>query len=86
MALDGLIERKREVWGEPRGPSQEYSGTFERFAHDALCNAEWKWEDKKGWKKLSEEEQYLLERAARQGVLNDVINLYHEAMKKKKEE
>jgi len=91
MALDGLIEQKRHAWGEPRGPSKKYSKAFKRFVHDALCTAEWKWEEdervkKKGWKMLNEQEQDLLKRAVLRGVLNDVINLYHEAMKEKGEE
>lgn len=90
MALDGLIEQKRREWNEPRGASDRYSDTFERFVKDTLCNAKWRWKEnekvKKDWKRLDEREQALLERAALRGVLNDVINLYHEAMKRSEEE
>ena len=81
MALDGLIEQKRRVWDEPRGASEKYSAAFRQFVHDALRNAEWK----KGWKMLDQRDQDLLKRAALQGILNDAINLYHEAMKEKGE-
>lgn len=89
MALDGLIEQKRREWREPWGISDDYSTAFEQLVHDALRNADWKWkvneEEKKGWKMLNGQEQGLLKRAALQGILNDVINLYHEAMKQKGE-
>jgi len=78
MALDGLIEQKRRAWDEPRGISGKYSNVFEQFVDDALGNAEWK-------QRPDEQEQTLLKRAALHGVLNDVINLYHEAMKKKED-
>jgi hypothetical protein len=74
MALDGLIERKRDKWHEPRGTSGQYSGPFERFVEDTLRNAEWK-------QRPDKKEFTLLKDAAQWGVLNDVIDLYHEAMK-----
>jgi hypothetical protein len=96
MALDSLIEAKRQAWGESRGVAEDYTPAFQRFVRDALRTAEWRWavvtqgegatgkahhEQRRGWRNLSATEQALLERAALQGVLHDVINLYHEAMK-----
>lgn len=87
MALDGLIEQKRQEWNEQE--AETHSEEFKQLVDDALCNAEWRWEEndekKKGWKGMSEEERSLLQRAALSGMLHDTVNLYHEAMKEKGE-
>jgi hypothetical protein len=79
MALDGLVEAKRREWKEPRGAAGEYSDAFERFVSDTLLNAKWN-------KKLDGQELDLLEKAALQGILNDAIDFYHEAIKEKGED
>jgi hypothetical protein len=79
MQIDGLIERKRREWQEPRGALGQPSDTFEKFVRDTFNNAEWK-------KKPHPEQLERLQDAARTGVLNDVIDLYHEALKEQSEE
>ena len=81
MQVSELIERKRDAWGEPRGAVGGYSETFEQFISDTLHNIEWE----KGQKLEKAEDWTLLERAALHGVLDDVIDLYHEALKEPEE-
>jgi hypothetical protein len=86
MALDGLIEHKRQVWNESERPA--HSQAFVDLVDNALRNAEWRWkmdedEVRSGWRNIGEEERALLQRAALSGVLHDTIDLYHEAMKEK---
>lgn len=86
--IHGLIEEKRRAWhlvarsGDrpqqepPRGSEAEYTTAFERFVADTLRRAEWK------DNKAPEENDFdLLKTAAVHGVLADVIDLYHEALK-----
>ncbi len=76
MWIHGLIEEKRRDWQQPRGPVADYASTFERFVKDTLRQAEWK------DKRAPEEDDFdLLKTAAVHGVLADVIDLYHEALK-----
>jgi hypothetical protein len=95
MWIHGLIEEKRREWhwvtrsgdrpqqegdppqpAPPRGPNAEYTAAFERFVKDTLRRAEWK------EKKPPESEDFdLLVKAAIDGTLADVIDLYHEALK-----
>jgi hypothetical protein len=84
--IHGLIEEKRRVWhlqeedhpqpAPPRGPDAEYAAAFKHFVKDTLRRAEWK------EKKPPESEDFdLLVKAAIDGTLADVIDLYHEALK-----
>jgi hypothetical protein len=74
MQIAGLIEAKRREWDEPYGVLDEPSETFERFVRDTLGNAEWK-------RQPDEDDVERLAQAALHGLLEDVIDLYHEALK-----
>jgi hypothetical protein len=86
--IHGLIEEKRRSWHlvarsgdrpqqeSPRGPDAEYTDTFVQFVKDTLRQAEWK--DKQP---PDAQDFELLVDAAIHGVLADVIDLYHEALK-----
>jgi hypothetical protein len=74
MQIAGLIEAKRREWDEPYGVLDEPSETFERFVRDTLGNAEWK-------RQPDEDDVERLAQAALHGLLDDVIDLYHEALK-----
>jgi hypothetical protein len=78
MALDGLIEQKRQEWGE--SAEKGWSQPFEKFVIDCLRNADWK----AGWTALGEDRE-VLEEAALSGMLHDTIDLYHKATKQKPE-
>ena len=79
MHVTEIIERKRRAWQEPRGVSDKYSEIFKQFISNTLNNIKWepKLED--------EEDRALLERATLHGMLDDVIDLYHEALKEPEE-
>jgi len=79
MHITELIERKRRAWKEPYGLTDKYSEAFEQFVSDTLHNIERKPKPKKA------EDWALLERAALHGMLDDVIDLYHEALKEPEE-
>jgi hypothetical protein len=79
MQIDGLIEAKRREWNEPRGALGAPSDAFKQLVHDTLGNAEWR-------RKPTRNQLNLLKDAACTGALNDVIDLYHEAMKERPEE
>ncbi|MFQ5793571.1 MAG: CRISPR-associated protein Csx11 [Candidatus Bipolaricaulia bacterium] len=74
--LDGLIEAKRQEWGEGTG-QQKYSETFEQFVCDALKTAGWK-KNPKDW---DSKEWEMLYRATLTGELHDVLELYMEILK-----
>ncbi|MEA3349874.1 MAG: hypothetical protein U9Q82_04560, partial [Chloroflexota bacterium] len=81
MRVSDLIERKRRAWQEPRGFTGEYSETFRQFISDRIHNIKWKQKQK-----LEKAEDWmLLEQAALHGMLDDIIDLYHEALKEPEE-
>ncbi|MDZ7261238.1 MAG: CRISPR-associated protein Csx11, partial [candidate division KSB1 bacterium] len=77
-ALTGLIEAKREMWRYPTNDAQK-DKVFEQLVKDALARAEWP----NGWINIPAESRTLLEKAAINGVLTDVLELYMELMKEK---
>lgn len=77
-ALVSIIEAKREEWNQPTGKAS-YHTTFEHLVKDVLRRADWP----DGWAKMAKEDQSLLEEAAKNGILADVVELYMTVMKEK---